>query len=121
MAKFKTKIICYLEANSKTWEAEIDNIILQDDRIAGVVAPYIKTWNVSGGLTKPTDEQLNALGSTADSKAALTAVLSTRKNSYPALEDFLEAYTEKEIGEDSTKWDAYVTKYNLVRSNNPKP
>ena len=29
-------------------------------------------------------------------------------------------YTEKEIGEDSTKWDAYVTKYNLVRSNNPK-
>ena len=41
MANFKTKIICYLEANSKTWDAEIDNIILQDDRIDGVVAPYI--------------------------------------------------------------------------------
>ena len=120
MANFKTKIICYLEANSKTWGAEADNIILQDDRIDGVVAPYIKTWNVSG-LTKPTDEQLDDLGSTADSKEALTTVLSTRKNSYPSLEDFLEAYTEKEIGGDSTKWDAYIIAYNKVRTDNQKP
>ena len=45
----------------------------------------------------------------------------TRQTSYPELKEFAEAYTEKEIGEDSTKWDAYVTKYNLVRNNNPKP
>ena len=44
-----------------------------------------------------------------------------RETAYPALKEFAEAYCEKEIGEDSTKWDAYVTKYNLVRSNNPKP
>jgi len=44
----------------------------------------------------------------------------TREKAYPELKEFAEAYTEKEIGEDSTKWDAYVTKYNLVRSNNPK-
>ena len=44
-----------------------------------------------------------------------------RETAYPNIKDFLEAYTEKEIGEDSTKWDAYVTKYNLVRNNNPKP
>ena len=44
-----------------------------------------------------------------------------RETAYPELKEFAEAYTEKEIGEDSTKWDAYVTKYNLVRSNNPKP
>ena len=44
-----------------------------------------------------------------------------RELAYPALKEFAEAYTEKEIGEDSTKWDAYVTKYNLVRNNNPKP
>ena len=31
-----------------------------------------------------------------------------------------EAYTEKEIGGDSTKWDAYKTAYNKVRSDNPK-
>ena len=34
--------------------------------------------------------------------------------------DFAEAYTEKEIGGDSTKWEAYVTKYNKVRTENPK-
>lgn len=119
MANFKTKIICYLEANSKTWEAEADNIILQDDRIDGVATPYIKTWNVSG-LVEPTDEQLNNLESTANNKEALTAILSTRKNTYPSLNDFAEAYCEKEIGGDSTKWDSYVTKYNKVRTDNPK-
>ena len=45
----------------------------------------------------------------------------TRETSYPELKEFAEAYTEKEIGEDSTKWDAYVTAYNKVRSDNPKP
>ena len=45
----------------------------------------------------------------------------TREEAYPTLKEFAEAYCEKEIGGDSTKWDAYVTKYNLVRSNNPKP
>jgi hypothetical protein len=44
-----------------------------------------------------------------------------RETAYPDWQEFAEAYTEKEIGENSTKWDAYVTKYNLVRSNNPKP
>ena len=40
---------------------------------------------------------------------------------YPKIHEFLEAYTEKEIGEDSTKWDAYIVKYNKVRNDNPKP
>ena len=44
-----------------------------------------------------------------------------REQSYPLLKEFAEAYCEKEIGGNSAKWDAYVTKYNLVRSNNPKP
>lgn len=44
-----------------------------------------------------------------------------RALSYPSTKEFIEAYTEKEIGEDSTKWDAYVVKYNQVRTDNPKP
>ena len=43
-----------------------------------------------------------------------------RAESYPSLSEFVEAYTEKEIGNDSTKWDAYVISYNTVRSDNPK-
>ena len=44
-----------------------------------------------------------------------------RDRAYPKVKEFMEAYTEKEIGEDSTKWDAYVVKYNKVRSDNQKP
>ena len=43
-----------------------------------------------------------------------------RRKEYPSIDDFMEAYTEKEIGSDSTKWDAYVTAYNKVRTDNPK-
>jgi hypothetical protein len=43
-----------------------------------------------------------------------------RATEYPVTKDFMEAYTEKEIGSDSTKWDAYVINYNKVRSENPK-
>jgi|9_EtaG_2_1085328.scaffolds.fasta_scaffold10972_4 hypothetical protein len=43
-----------------------------------------------------------------------------RLASYPSLQEFAEAYCEKEVGDDSTKWDAYVVKYNKVRSDNPK-
>ena len=43
-----------------------------------------------------------------------------RDISYPSLKEFAEAYTEKEIGGDDTKWNEYVTKYNQVRTDNPK-
>ena len=43
-----------------------------------------------------------------------------RDISYPNLKEFAEAYTEKEIGGDDTKWNEYVSKYNQVRTDNPK-
>ena len=43
-----------------------------------------------------------------------------REKDYPSPQDFMEAYAEKEIGGDSTKWDAYIINYNKVRSDNPK-
>jgi len=43
-----------------------------------------------------------------------------RDVSYPSLKEFAEAYTEKEIGGDDAKWNEYVTKYNKVRTDNPK-
>jgi hypothetical protein len=39
---------------------------------------------------------------------------------YPSVQDFMEAYTEKEIVGDDTKWNEYKTKYNKVRTDNPK-
>ena len=43
-----------------------------------------------------------------------------REIAYPVTKEFIEAYTEKEIDGDSTKWDGYVIKRNKVRSDNPK-
>ena len=43
-----------------------------------------------------------------------------RKEEYPVTKEFIEAYTEKEIGGDDTKWNEYVTKYDKVRTDNPK-
>ena len=58
----------------------------------------------------------------AELKTAYDAKAYARKRDeeYPSLKEFAEAYTEKEIGGDSTKWDAYKTAYNKVRSDNPK-
>ena len=43
-----------------------------------------------------------------------------RLKKYPRILDFIEAYTEKEIGGDSTKWNEYITQYNKARSDHPK-
>ena len=43
-----------------------------------------------------------------------------RKKEYPSLQEFAEAYCEKEIGGNNTKWDEYVINYNKVRTDNPK-
>ena len=67
MAMLYTKVKLYLEANSKTWEAERKNIFLQDDMVDGVSNPYIKEWNVSG-LSKPTDDQIASYEDAANTK-----------------------------------------------------
>ena len=43
-----------------------------------------------------------------------------RAEEYPPLIEFAEAYTEKEINGNDTKWLEYKTKYNKVRTDNPK-
>ena len=68
MADLYTKVKLYLEANSKTWEAEQDNIKLQNDSDGN--GNYIHTWNVSG-LAKPTAEQIATYESSANDEEAL--------------------------------------------------
>ena len=60
--------------------------------------------------------KMNELQSEYDALAYARA----RELSYPITKEFIEAYTEKEIGGDDTKWNEYVTKYNKVRTDNPK-
>ena len=60
--------------------------------------------------------KINSMQTTYDNNAYARK----RATEYPSVQDFMEAYTEKEIGGDSTKWDAYKTAYNKVRTDNPK-
>jgi len=87
MAILKTKVELYLIANSKTWDAEQNNIILQNDSDGN--GDYIKSWNVSG-LTKPTDEQLATYESSANDEEALNVILNNRAAEYPSWQDQLD-------------------------------
>ena len=77
------------------------------------------TWQ-SEDITEPTDAEITAEQERLQAEYDANDYARARALAYPSLLEFVEAYTEKEIGEDSTKWDAYVTKYNQVRTDNPK-
>ena len=92
---------------------EVD-YILQDDG-GGV---YIAQWK--SDQPRPSEAEIEAAEATYDTNYNAKAYARARAAAYPSIDDFMEAYTEKEIGSDSTKWDAYVIAYNKVRTDNPK-
>ena len=91
------------------------DFVLQDDG-DGV---YIKEWNSAS--PQPSESEIETAHAEWQAEQDAKAYARARSVAYPSLADFAEAYTEKEIGSSSTKWDAYVAAYNKVRSDNPKP
>jgi len=77
------------------------------------------TWH-DGNPTNITHQQILAKQTELQTEYETLAYARAREKSYPITKEFIEAYTEKEILDDSTKWDLYVTKYNQVRNDNPK-
>ena len=113
MATLYTKVKLYLEANSKTWDAEKDNIILKNDSHGN--GDYIDTWSVDG-LNKPTDSELasyNSAGDTAESNAIIDT---TRRSQYGKFEDQLEMIYKDQKNGTST----FKDHCDKVRSDNPK-
>ena len=107
MASLKTKVTLYLKANSKTWQDERDNIILQNDGSED----YINTWNVSG-LNKPTDSQLASYETAGNTEESNNVVRATRKNLYGNIGDQLD-----EIYKDI---DACKARIKKIKDDNPK-
>ena len=99
-----------MEENSKTKDELLNNIILQNDSDGN--GDYIKTWNVSG-LAQPTDEQLNALESKADTSESNSQVITNRQKLYGTTTEQLEYIVEN--GDD-----AFVTKQNQIKTDHPK-
>ena len=73
-------------------------------------------WKDGHTTTEEETAQINAEYDRLQAEYVTQEYARARKTAYPVTKDFIEAYTEKEIGGDSTKWDAYVVKYNKVRN-----
>jgi len=108
MAQLSTKIKLYCEANGI---AEVDfmkDVMLQDDSDGNGV--YIKEWNLE--IAQPTDAQLAAQESAADTEEANAQVRATRKAAYGDIGDQLD-----EIYKDIDAWKARIQG---IKTNNPK-
>ena len=110
MATLYTKTKLYLEANSKTWSSERDNIILQNDSDGN--GDYIHTWNV-GGLSQPTADQLASYETAGNTAETLNGVLTKRANEYPSIPDQLDKIYHEGIDE----WKKVIK---AVKDANPK-
>ena len=96
-------------------------LAIKSDAQISVNADDINQINwVDGNPTNITNEQILAKQVELKADFDALAYARARETAYPQLKEFTEAYTEKEIGGDSTKWDEYVIKYNKVRTDNPK-
>ena len=111
MANLNTKVKKYLEANSKTFESEQNNFLLQNDGSGD----YIKTWNVSG-LAKPNDSKIAEYDSAGDTAETLHSVRKTRAREYPELKEQLDMQY-KDLLNGTTTWKDAIAK---VKSDNPK-
>jgi hypothetical protein len=115
MASLWQKVRLYLEDNSKTWEAEEDNIKLKNEGSGD----YIHTWNVSG-LAKPSDSKLAEYETAGNNAENLHNILSKRAREYKELkEQFDLLYHDMTAGKlDSTgEWHKHIKS---VKDSNPK-
>ena len=107
MAQLSNKIKIYLDR-------EVDfnkDVLLQDDRIDGVSNPYIKEWNVAE--VQPTEEQLDALESQAETLENNNQVIATRKKEYGTTAEQLEYIVENGVS-------AFIEKQQQIKISNPK-
>ena len=107
MASLSNKIRKYINA-------EVDftsDVILQDDMVDGVSNPYIKEWNLD--IAKPTQAQLDALETQAQTYENNQQIIATRKSLYGSWESQLE-----EIYDDGI--DSWKARIQQIKTDNPK-
>ena len=110
MATLSTKVKLYLVANSKTWDAEENNIEIMDN--ADGNGPFINIWNVDG-LTEPTADQIASYETAGNTAETLSNVLATRASEYPSIADQLDKIYHDGVDE----WKKVIK---AVKDANPK-
>jgi len=107
MAQLSSKIKIYLDRKVDFGK----DVLLQDDRIDGVSNPYIKEWNVEE--VQPTEEQLDALESQAETLESNNQVIATRIKEYGTTAEQLEYIVENGVS-------AFIEKQQQIKISNPK-
>ena len=108
MAQLSTKIKLYCEANGVANVDFMKDVMLQDD--SDGKGAYIKEWNLD--IAQPTDAQLSAQESVANTEEANNQVRATRRAAYGNIGDQLD-----EIYKDIDAWKARIKK---IKDDNPK-
>ena len=108
MANLSTKIKMYAAANGVADVDFMKDVMLQDD--SDGKGPYIKEWNLD--IAQPSDAQLSAQESAADTEESNNAVRNTRRVAYGDIGDQLD-----EIYKDIDAWKARIKK---IKDDNPK-
>ena len=108
MANLSTKIKMYCDANGVSEVDFLKDVKLQDDSDGN--GAYIKEWNLS--ISQPTDAQLSAQESAADTEEANNQVRATRRSAYGDIGEQLD-----EIYKDIDAWKARIKS---IKDNNPK-
>ena len=108
MAQLSTKIKLYCETNGVSNVSFREDVILQDDSDGN--GAYIKEWNLD--IAQPTDAQLSAQESAADTEEANNVVRSTRRTAYGDIGEQLD-----EIYKDIDSWKARIKS---IKDANPK-
>ena len=93
MAKLKTKITLYLEANSKTWD--YTKVLLQNNSDGN--GSFIASWDYD--IAQPTAEQIASYETAGNTKEALQTVLNNRAKDYPSIADQLDKIYHSGIDE----------------------
>ena len=108
MANLSTKIKMYCEANGVSNVDFMKDVMLQDDSDGN--GAYIKEWNLD--IAQPTDAQLSAHETAANTEEANATVRSTRRTAYGDIGEQLD-----EIYKDIDAWKARIKS---IKDNNPK-
>ena len=108
MANLSTKIKMYCEANGVSNVDFTKDVMLQDDSDGN--GAYIKEWNLD--IAQPTDAQLSAHETAANTEEANNTVRSTRRTAYGDIGEQLD-----EIYKDIDAWKARIKS---IKDNNPK-
>ena len=103
MNNLANKIKCYL-GRTPDFKSEV---ILQND----TGTDYIKEWNITSEKVKPTDAQLNALSSQAETLENNAIAVTNRQKEYGSVFSQIEYITEQGLEAWKTKVQSIKLKY----------